>query len=49
MFPTVSSEGNKYVMVLHDVNSNLSWAEPMKNQAGGELILACNRALIRMR
>ena len=49
MFPAVSSEGNKYVMVLHDVNSNLLWAEPMKNQAGGELILARNRALTRMR
>ncbi len=47
-FPAVSSKGNKYVMVLHDVNSNLSWAEPMKNQTGGELILARNRALTRM-
>jgi hypothetical protein len=48
MFHAVSSEGNKYVMVLHDVNSNLSWAEPMRNQTGGELILARNRALTRM-
>ena len=48
MFPAVSSEGNKYVMVLHDVDSNLLWAEPMKNQTGGELILAHNRALTRM-
>jgi hypothetical protein len=38
-FPAVSREGNKYVMVLHDVNSNSLWAEPMKNQTGGELIL----------
>ncbi len=48
-FPAVSSEGNKYVMVLHDVDSNLSWAEPMKNQTGSELILARNRVLTRMR
>ncbi len=48
-FPTVLSEGNKYVIVLHDVDSNSSWAEPMKNQTGGELILARNRALTRMR
>jgi hypothetical protein len=48
-FPAVSSEGNKFVMVLHDVNSNSSWAEPMKNQIGGELILACNRVFTRMR
>ncbi len=46
-FPAVLSKGNKYVMVLHDVNSNSLWAEPMKNQ-GGELILTCNRALTRM-
>jgi hypothetical protein len=48
MFPAVSSKGNKYVMVLHDVNSNLLWAEPIKNQTGGELILARNWALTRM-
>jgi hypothetical protein len=48
MFPAVSSKGNKYVMVLHDINSNLSWAEPMRNQTGSELILARNRALTRM-
>ncbi len=48
MFPVVSSKGNKYVMVLHDVNSNLSRAEPMRNQTGGELILARNQALTRM-
>ncbi len=48
IFPAVSSEGNKYVMVLHDVDSNLSWAEPMRNQTGGELILARNRTLTRM-
>jgi hypothetical protein len=48
MFPVVSSKGNKHVMVLHDVDSNSSWAEPMKNQTGSELILARNRALTRM-
>ena len=48
MFPTVSSKGNKYVMVLHDVNSNSLWAEPMKNKTGGELILAHNQTLTRM-
>jgi hypothetical protein len=48
MFPVVLSKGNKYVMVLHDADSNLLWAEPMKNQTGGELILARNRALTRI-
>jgi hypothetical protein len=47
-FSAVSSKGNKYVMVLHDVDSNSSWAEPMKNQTGGELILARNWALTKM-
>ncbi len=46
-FPAVSSKGNN-VMVLHDINSNSPWAEPMKNQTGGELILARNWALTRM-
>jgi hypothetical protein len=47
-FPAVSSKGNKYIMVLHDVDSNSLWAEPMKNQISGKLILACNQALTRM-
>ena len=49
LFPAVSSLGNKYVMILHHVDSNSSWAEAMRNQSGGELILARARALARMR
>ena len=49
LFPAVSSLGNKYVMILHHVDSNSSWAEAMQNQSGGKLILACARALARMR
>jgi hypothetical protein len=48
MLPAVLSKGNKYVMVLHDVDSNWLWAEPMRNQTGGELILTRNWALTRM-
>jgi hypothetical protein len=29
LFPAVSSIGNKYVMILHHVDSNSSWAEAM--------------------
>jgi hypothetical protein len=29
LFPAVSSLGNKYVMILHHVDSNSSWAEAM--------------------
>jgi len=49
LFPAVSSLGNKCVMILHHVDSNSSWAEAMRNQSGGKLILACARALARMR
>ena len=49
LFPAVLSLGNKYVMILHHVDSNASWAEAMQNQSGGELILAGARALARMR
>ena len=45
LFPAVSSLGNKYVMILHHVDSNSSWSEAMQNQSGGKLILACTRAL----
>jgi hypothetical protein len=38
-----------YVMILHHVDSNLSWLETMQNQSGSKLILACAQALARMR
>ncbi len=36
-------------MILHNVDSNLSWVEAFKNNTGGELILAPALALERMR
>jgi hypothetical protein len=48
LFPAVLSFGNKYVMILHHVDSNSSWLEAMRNQLGGKLILARARALARM-
>ncbi len=48
LFPAVSILGNKYVMILHHVDSNSSWSEAMQNKSGGELILACAWALARM-
>ena len=45
LFPAVSSLGNKYVIILHHVDSNSTWSEAMRNQSGGELILARARAL----
>ncbi len=48
LFPAVSSLGNKYIMILHHVDSNSSWLEAMQNQLGGKLILACTQALAWM-
>ena len=39
LFPAVSNLGNKYVMILHHVDSNSSCSEAMRNQLGAELIL----------
>jgi hypothetical protein len=46
--PQVSSLGNKYIMIIHDVDSNSSWVEALKNNTGGELILARAQALEQM-
>ena len=39
-FPTVSSRGNKYQMVLTHIDTNSIWVEPTKNKTEGEMILA---------
>ena len=46
LFPVVLSRDNKYVMILHHVNSNSSWFKAMRSLAGGKLILA--RVLIAL-
>ncbi len=38
----------KYIMVIHDVDSNSLWAEARKDNTGGKLILAWARALAWM-
>jgi hypothetical protein len=48
LFPQVSSLGNKYIMVIHNIDSNSSWVEALKNSTGGELFLGCTQALERM-
>jgi hypothetical protein len=49
LFPRLSSLGNRYVMILQDVDRNLSLVEALKDNTGGELILAQAQALERMR
>jgi hypothetical protein len=46
--PQVSSLGNKFIMVIHDVNSNSLCAEALKDNTGGKLILARAQALEQM-
>ena len=36
-FPTMSSRGNRYQMILYHVNSNSIWVEPTKNKTEGEM------------
>ena len=37
-FPAISSEGNRYVMVLYDYDSNAILAEPLKSRTGAEIL-----------
>ncbi len=48
-FPHISSLGNQYIMILHNVDSNLLWAEAITNNTKGELILAQQRDLACMK
>jgi hypothetical protein len=48
-FPYISSQGKKSIMLLHHVDSNFFWVEPLKNQTAGLLIAAQTQALERMR
>jgi hypothetical protein len=47
-FPQVSSLGNKYIIVIHNVDSNSLWEEALKDNTGSELILARAQALEQM-
>jgi hypothetical protein len=48
-FSYISSQGNRSIMLLHHVNSNSFWIEPLKNQTEGLLIAAQMQALEQMR
>ena len=43
-----SSRGNRYQMILHEINPNSTWVKPMKNWTKGEIIVTCKRALRRI-
>jgi hypothetical protein len=40
IFPVVSSEGNKYIMILYDYDSNTILAQPIKDRTAPELLKA---------
>ncbi len=47
-FLYISSQGNRSIMLLHHINSNSFWVEPLKNQTEGLLIAAQMQALEQM-
>ena len=44
-FSFVSSRNNKFIMIIHHVDSNSTWVEPLKNQLEGMLIEAHKKIL----
>ena len=47
--PHTSSRGHNYQMVIHKIDGNSIWIEPMKNKTQGEMIKARRNALKRMK
>ena len=47
--PHLSSQGNRYQMILYHVSSNSIWVEAMKNRTEGEVIKTRERAVGRTR
>jgi hypothetical protein len=47
-FPTTSSRGNKYIMILYDYDSNDILAEPLKAKSEGEMIRAYTKLHARV-
>jgi len=48
-FPTRSQRGNKYIMVMVEINSNAILVEPMKSRKDDEMIRAYNALLLRLK
>ncbi len=45
-FPIQSLRGNKYIMVMVEINSNAILIEPMKNHKDAKMIRAYNSLLL---
>jgi hypothetical protein len=48
-FPMCSQSGNKYIMVLVEINSNAILVEPMKSHKDAEMIRAYNALLLHLK
>ncbi len=48
-FPTRSQRGNKYIMVMVEIDSNAILVEPMKSRKDDEMIRAYNALLLRLK
>ena len=48
-FPTRSQQGNKYIMVMVEINSNAILVEPMKSRKDEDMIRAYNALLLRLK
>ncbi len=48
-FPTQSQQGNKYIMVMVESDSNVILVEPMKSRKDEEMIQAYNTLLLRLK
>ena len=44
-FPHRSSQGNEYRIIIHYIDSNSKWIEPIKDRTEEEIILGCAWAL----
>jgi hypothetical protein len=48
-FPTQSQRGNKYIMVMVEINSNAILVKPMKSRKDAEMIRAYDTLLLRLK
>jgi len=48
-FPTRSQRGNKYIMVMVEIDSNAILVEPMKSHKDDEMIRTYNALLLRLK
>ena len=37
--PHASSRGHRYQMIVHEIDGNSTWVEPMKNKSQGEMLV----------